>query len=84
MLTNPFTDTPAKIAVASDRRIFFLESWLGAFLGGQTSDSARLTVRRYLDEDPGLPLDVRRKVLQYGDELERTVRIRAREQPASN
>ncbi len=70
--------------IQANRRIFFLESWLGAFLGGQTSDSARLTVRRYLDEHPGLPLDVRRKVLQYGDELERAVRIRAREQPESN
>ena len=59
-----------------NRRIFFLESWLGAFLRGQTGDSALGTVRAYLAQHPDLPLDLRRKVLQHADELERTVRIR--------
>jgi aminopeptidase N len=64
--------------IQSNRRIFFLGSWLGAFLGGQTGESALETVRRFLAEHPDLPLDLRRKVLQYADELERTVRIRRR------
>lgn len=58
------------------------EDWatgrLGAFLGGQTGEPALETVRRFLTEHPDLPLDLRRKVLQYADELERTVRIRRR------
>jgi aminopeptidase N len=68
--------------IQANRRIFFLEGWLGAFLGGQTSDSARQTVRRYLEAHPDLPPDLRRKVLQHADELERTVRIREDEQPS--
>jgi aminopeptidase N len=63
--------------IQAHRRIFFLETWLAAFLRGQTSDSALGIVRRYLGQHPRLPLDLRRKVLQHMDELERTVRIRA-------
>jgi aminopeptidase N len=62
--------------IQAHRRIFFLESWLAAFLQGQTSDAALRVVRRWLGEHPGLPADLRRKVLQHLDELERTVRIR--------
>jgi aminopeptidase N len=60
----------------ANRRIFFLETWLAAFLRGQTGDSALGVVRQYLDAHPNLPQDLRRKVLQHMDELERTVRIR--------
>jgi aminopeptidase N len=63
--------------IQAHRRIFFLESWLAAFLLGQTGDSARAVVRGWLDGHPRLPPDLRRKVLQHLDELERTVRIRA-------
>jgi aminopeptidase N len=62
--------------IQAHRRIFFLETWLAAFLRGQTGDSALSVVRRYLDEHPRIPQDLRRKVLQHMDELERTVRIR--------
>jgi aminopeptidase N len=62
--------------IQANRRIFFLGSWLGAFLGGQTSDDALALQRRFLVENPGLPADLRRKVLENADELERTVRIR--------
>jgi aminopeptidase N len=51
---------------------------LGAFLGSQTSREARDRVRAYLRDHPKLPADLRQKVLQNADELERTVRIRAR------
>jgi aminopeptidase N len=63
--------------IQAHRRIFFLESWLAAFLQGQTSDSALAVVHEWLQSHPRLPADLRRKVLQHVDELERTVRIRA-------
>ncbi|HUF28463.1 MAG TPA: M1 family aminopeptidase [Gemmatimonadaceae bacterium] len=59
------------------RRIFFLSAWLGAFLGGQTSDDALAVVREFLDRRSDLPEDLRLKVLQAMDEMERTVRIRS-------
>ena len=65
--------------IQANRRIFFLGSWLGAFLGGQGSDEALQVVRRFLAEHPALPKDLRQKVLQNADELERTVRIHAHE-----
>jgi aminopeptidase N len=62
--------------IKANRRIFFLGSWLGAFIGGQTSPEALAIVRRYLTDHPRLDVDLRQKVLQNLDELERTVRIR--------
>jgi aminopeptidase N len=64
--------------IQANRRIFFLGSWLGAFLGGQTGETALSVVRRYLVDHPDLPRDLRQKVLQNADELERTVGIRQR------
>lgn len=64
--------------IQANRRIFFLGSWLGAFIEGQTSEAALETVRKFLAEHPTLPKDLRQKVLQTADELERTVRIRQR------
>ena len=66
--------------IKANRRIFFLGSWLGAFIGGQTSAEALAIVRRYLADHPRLDVDLRQKVLQNLDELERTVRIR-KQQP---
>jgi aminopeptidase N len=64
--------------IQANRRIFFLGGWLGAFLNGQTSEAALEIVHKYLADDPTLPRDLRQKVLQNADELERTVRIRKR------
>jgi aminopeptidase N len=64
--------------IQANRRIFFLGGWLGAFLNGQTSDAALAEVRMYLADHPRLPADLRQKVLQNADELDRTVRIRKR------
>ncbi|HXD22745.1 MAG TPA: ERAP1-like C-terminal domain-containing protein, partial [Gemmatimonadaceae bacterium] len=64
--------------IQANRRIFFLGGWLGAFIGGQTSDAALQTVKKFLADHPRLPKDLREKVLQTADELERTVRIRKR------
>ncbi|HEX6041396.1 M1 family aminopeptidase [Longimicrobium sp.] len=63
--------------VRDNRRIFFLPRWISAFVGGHTGPEALAMVDRFLAENPELPADIRRKVLQSRDELERTVRIRA-------
>ena len=63
--------------IQANRRIFFLGSWLGAFLNGQTDAEALDIVQKFLTEHPRLPLDLRQKVLQNADELARTIRIRA-------
>jgi aminopeptidase N len=84
-ITRPFL-VPALDSLAfiqANRRIFFLGSWLSAFLGGQTEPEALAIVRGYLRDHPDLAADLRRKVLQYLDDLERTVRIRSRWSPAS-
>jgi aminopeptidase N len=62
--------------IQANRRIFFLGNWLDAFLSGQASPEALEIVNRWLADHPDLPADLRRKVLQYADELERTVAIR--------
>ena len=64
--------------IQANRRIFFLGGWLGAFIGGQRSPAALATVKKYLADNPSLPLDLKQKVLQTADELERTVKIRQR------
>ena len=62
--------------IQRNRRIFFLGSWLGAFIGGQHDDSALRLIDEYLARHARLPTDLRQKILQTRDELERTVRIR--------
>lgn len=78
-LTLPFVE-PALDAlpwIQQHRRIFFLSAWLNAFLGGQRTPEALVRVQGYLATHPGLAPDLRAKVLQAIDELERTVRIRS-------
>ena len=62
--------------IQSNRRIFFLGSWLTSFLDGQTSAESLNAVDRFLSEQADLPRDLREKILQAEDELARTVRIR--------
>lgn len=64
--------------IQQNRRIFFLGSWLGATLGGQTERTALTVVDGWLADHPALAADLRQKVLQARDDLERTVRIRER------
>jgi aminopeptidase N len=61
-----------------NRRIFFLPRWLDAFIGGHASAEALQIVDAFLAAETDLPQDIRRRVLQSRDELERAVRIRAR------
>jgi aminopeptidase N len=56
-------------------KIFFVNRWLAAFLGGRCGPQALAITRTALREAP-LDPDLRRKVLQAADELERAVRIR--------
>jgi aminopeptidase N len=61
-----------------ERKIFFVNRWLDAFIGGQRSAEALAEVHRFLDAHPTLDIDLRRKVLEATGELERTVSIRRR------
>jgi aminopeptidase N len=64
--------------IQRNRRIFFLGSWLGGFIGGQRSAEALNEIDAFLARHQSLPLDLRQKILQTRDDLERTVRIRAK------
>jgi aminopeptidase N len=60
-----------------NRRIFFIGSWLGGFMGGQSTPEAVATVRAFLKSNPDLGTDLRQKILQTLDEMETTVEIRS-------
>ncbi len=64
--------------VKAHRKIFFMPAWIDAFVNGHSSREALETVRRFLRLHPGLPGDIRLKVLQSLDRLERAVRVRRR------
>jgi aminopeptidase N len=78
-LTLPYLDPALNSLpqIKRERKIFFLMAWLNAFIGGQHSEAAAREVREWLAAHPPEP-DLARKVLEVLDELERTVRIRAR------
>ena len=61
--------------IQRNRRIFFLGSWLGAFIGGQHDPAALKVIDDYLATHRPAT-DLWQKILQTRDELERTVRIR--------
>jgi aminopeptidase N len=60
-----------------NRRIFFIGSWLGGFMGGQSTPQAVTIVRTFLNSNPALGADLRQKILQMLDEMEATVAIRS-------
>lgn len=78
-LTEPYLERALNQLpdIKRSRKIFFLGAWLSAFFDGQVSPKAEQTVQTWLQQ-PNLDPDLRRKVLEYNDELERTVRIRQR------
>jgi aminopeptidase N len=85
-LTLPFLN-PALAAlpqVKRERKIFFMLAWLNAFIGGQQSATAQEQVHQYL-QTASLDKDLRLKLLEVGDELDRTVKIRSKydSQPAA-
>ena len=78
-LTEPYLK-PALEALGQikrDRKIFFLVDWLDAFLDGQRTPEAQAQVREYL-RTAAIDNDLRLKILQAQEELDRTVAIRAK------
>ncbi len=76
-LTQPYLK-PALEAlpqVKRERKIFFLVAWLDAFIDGQQSPAADAEVHSYL-QSASIQPDLRLKILQAVDDLDRTVRIR--------
>lgn len=61
-----------------NRKIFFVNGWLGAFIGGQKSEEALQIVNKFLESNPNLDKDLRLKILENSDTLERAVKIRAK------
>jgi aminopeptidase N len=61
-----------------NRKIFFVNGWLGAFIGGQKSEEALAAVNKFLADNPNLDKDLRLKILENVDGLERAVKIRAK------
>jgi aminopeptidase N len=62
--------------IQQNRRIFFLVSWVSSTLDGQRSAQALDAVDEMLRRRTGMARDLREKILQSRDELERTVAIR--------
>ncbi|MDQ3179827.1 MAG: hypothetical protein M3Q33_04830, partial [Acidobacteriota bacterium] len=60
------------------RKIFFVNGWLGAFISGQKSEQALAVVNKFLADNPNLDKDLRLKILENADGLERAVKIRAK------
>jgi hypothetical protein len=52
-------------------------AWLNAFIGGQQSAAAQKQVHEFL-QSAALDKDLRLKILEVVDELDRTVKINAR------
>jgi aminopeptidase N len=58
------------------RKIFFVNNWLSAWLGGQRDQAAMDIVNKFLADNPNLDNDLRLKVLENVDVIERAVKIR--------
>ena len=61
-----------------NRKIFFVNGWLGAFIGGQRSEEALAIVNKFLADNPNLDRDLRLKILENVDIIERAVKIRSK------
>jgi aminopeptidase N len=77
-LTLPFLENALKELpnLRRNRKIFFVNGWLAAFIGGQKSEQALQIVNKFLTDNPNLDKDLRLKVLEAADGLERAVKIR--------
>jgi aminopeptidase N len=65
-------------ALKRTRKIFFVNGWLAAFIGGQCDERAASAVRDFLARESALDRDLRLKILEAADGLERCVRVRAK------
>lgn len=79
-LTLPFLEKAlAELpTLKKNRKIFFVNGWLGAFINGQKSEEALKIVNEFLEKNPNLDRDLRLKILENADGLERAVKIRAK------
>lgn len=79
-LTLPYLEPALKELpkLKRTRKIFFVNGWLAAFISGQKSVEALKVVEKFLDEEKQLDKDLRLKVLEAVDGLERTVKIRGK------
>jgi aminopeptidase N len=77
-LTLPYLDAALRELprLKRTRKIFFINGWLSAFIGGQCSERAQATVQNFLQRESALDRDLRLKVLEVSDNLERCVRIK--------
>ena len=66
------------------RKIFFVNTWLAAFIGGQCSPEALQTVKDFLARESSLERDLRLKILEATDGLERCVRIKEKQSGIKN
>jgi aminopeptidase N len=78
-LTEPYLGRAldALPEIKQHRKIFFLGAWLGAFIDGQHSAEAQAVVHAWLAQAQ-LDPDLRLKVLEVSDALDRTVKIRTK------
>jgi aminopeptidase N len=76
-LTLPLLENALKLLprLKRTRKIFFVNRWLAAFIGGQCSQPALTLVQNFLGREE-LDRDLRLKVLEAVDGLERCIRIR--------
>jgi len=81
-LTQPFLDLALAAApeLKKKRKIYFVNDWLAAFIGGQVDAQALEQVSSFAGQ-PGLDPDLRLQLLEVMDGLARTVKIRARFAP---
>lgn len=79
-LTLPFLEPALKELpkLKRARKIFFVNGWLSAFVGGQCSERSLAVVQGFLEREKSLDRDLRLKVLEVVDDLERCVRIHAK------
>ncbi|MBA2734942.1 MAG: ERAP1-like C-terminal domain-containing protein [Acidobacteria bacterium] len=79
-LTLPYLDPALRELprLKRTRKIFFINGWLAAFIGGQCSEQAHGVVQDFLRRETALDRDLKLKVLEVTDGLERCVRIKSR------
>jgi aminopeptidase N len=77
-LTLPFLENALKELpnLKRSRKIFFVNGWLAAFIGGQKGEQALAIVNKFLTDNPNLDKDLRLKILEVANGLERSVKIK--------
>jgi aminopeptidase N len=79
-LTLPYLDPALRELprLKRTRKIFFVNGWLAAFIGGQCSERAQAVVADFLRREQALDRDLKLKVLEVADNLDRCVKVRKR------